>query len=131
VNALQRNFAGTARGFVQSMFTPDSDSALVRTITETMVSGSEAVGIPSTESMFEWYRDRGVAALNEIQQPMWTINSAEYVGTDVERLRQQVPRLHVTLMRGVGHFVMLEAPDEFNRHLDDAVAAVISNRGQR
>lgn len=125
VNRLRGNFPGVTRGFVRSMFTAASDSTLVSSVITAMMAGSPTIGIPSTESMFEWYRDTGVAALNRINQPLWTINSAEYVGTDIERLEQQVPRMRVTIMDGVGHFVMLEAPELFNRHLNDAVTMML------
>jgi pimeloyl-ACP methyl ester carboxylesterase len=126
VARLQRNFAGTTRGFVRSMFIATSDSALASSVATKMVAGNSAVGISATQSMFEWYRDSAVTVLNRVRQPMWTINSREYVGIDVERLHQQVPGLRVTIMDGVGHFLMLEAPSVFNRHLELAVARILA-----
>lgn len=124
VSALTADFEGTTAGFVKQMFTPASDPALAESVLAGMTAGEPGLGILATQSMFEWYRDRGVASLNEIDHPIWTINSAVYVGTDIEQLHGLVPAIEVRLMEGVGHFVMLEDPDTFNDLLTDAVRSI-------
>ena len=125
VAGLTTDFKGTTSGFVRQMFTPASDTALSDSVLAGMTAGAPAVGIPATKSMFEWYRDRGVASLNAIDRPIWTINSAEYVGTDAEELHRLVPSIELRLMEGVGHFVMLEDPDSFNSLLLEAARAMV------
>lgn len=126
VSRLRADFEGTTAGFVQQMFTAASDSTLFGSVLRHMTGGDPAVGIPSTQSMFEWYRDRAVESLNAIQRPLWTINSADYVGTDVAQLKASVPGIEVRLIDGVGHFVMLEDPHRFNELLLEAVNAILN-----
>ena len=127
VARLENDFVGTATGFVNGMFTGDFDPGLKQVVLEGMTAGSAAVGTPSTGSMFEWYRDRAVQSLNAIRQPLWTINSADYVGTDVQQLQGLVPHIHVRFLDDVGHFVMLEAPAAFNRTLDEVISGILAN----
>jgi pimeloyl-ACP methyl ester carboxylesterase len=61
----------------------------------------------------------GRDALEALRAPMLAINSDDG-STNVESLEQY--GLNVILMPGVGHFVMMEAPDTFNRVLAEAVA---------
>ena len=119
VARLEDDFVGAATGFVNGMFPGDFDPGLKEAVLQGITAGSPAIGIPSTGSMFEWYRDRAVQALNAIEQPLWTINSADYVGTNVEQLQGLVPGIRVRLLDDVGHFVMLADP----RRTADRIAA--------
>lgn len=125
VSTLRADFEGTTGGFVRRMFMAGSDSTLVDSVLRHMIAGDPAVGIPSTESMFEWYRDRAAQSLNAMRRPVWTINSVAYVGTNVEQLKASVPGIEVLLVEGVGHFVMLEAPQRFNALLLEAVNSIL------
>ena len=125
VAPLRNDFQGTAAGWVRDMFTSSSDPALVQGVLDKMTTGRPAVGVPATESMFTWYRDRAVEALRAIDGAIWTINSSEYVRTNVAALRNNVPGIEIRIMEGVGHFVMLEAPESFNRVLDEVLVAVL------
>lgn len=127
VARLEGDFVGTATGFVNGMFTGDFDPDLKQSVLEGMTAGSPTVGTPSTGSMFEWYRDRAAQTLNAIQQPRWTINSADYVGTNVDQLQALVPGIEVRILDGVGHFLMLEAPAAFNRTLDEALTRIVGS----
>ncbi|HEX7121609.1 MAG TPA: alpha/beta hydrolase [Gemmatimonadaceae bacterium] len=131
VNRLRSDFAGVTAGFVGSMFTSNSDTALANSVRARMTAGSPAMGIASAQSLFEWYRDSAEVVLNRITQPLWTINSSVYVGADPAVLKRRVPRLEVRMMDGVGHFVMLEAPATFNRHLNDAISAIMAGERRR
>lgn len=126
VSRLSADFEQTAAGFVRRMFPTAPDSALFHMILAGMTAGSPIVGIPSMQSVLEWYRDRAVASLNVIDRPIWTINSAEYVGTDVAQLHRLVPDIEVRLLKGVGHFVMLEDPESFNRSLIEAIRSILA-----
>lgn len=126
VSRLSEDFEGTTAGFVQAMIRASPDPTRVSALARRMTRGSPAVGVAATRSMFEWYRGRAVGTLNALDRPIWTINSAEYVGTDVDALSSLVPGIEVRLMAGVGHFVMLDDPAAFNRLLVEAVEGVLA-----
>jgi pimeloyl-ACP methyl ester carboxylesterase len=62
--------------------------------------------------------DAILAALPELKAPIVAINP-DYRRTDVEALERH--GVKAVLMPGVGHFLMLEDPDTFNRLLGEAI----------
>ena len=103
-----------------SMFVPTSDSTLINWIVEDMSSAQPEVGIGALEGMFSWTRDEVTDALGELGVPIRLINS-DYVPTNVDAGREYASSFDAVLMSGVGHFVMMEDPETFNRLLADIV----------
>ena len=66
------------------------------------------------------------AGLQEITAPKTVINSAHWRATNREVAQRY--GMEVVLMSGVGHFVMLEEPQTFNRLLDEAVQKCLHAR---
>jgi len=117
------DFTGAMRQWVSGAFLPTSDSALVGQIAEDMSSSPPAVAFGAAEQMFVWYDDESAAALRDVHAPIRLINS-DYQTTNVDVAREYVSQLDVVLMSGVGHFVMMEDPDTFNRLLSEIVEGV-------
>ncbi|MEJ2540928.1 MAG: alpha/beta hydrolase [Gemmatimonadota bacterium] len=128
VARFEAEFVGAARTVVQNMFVETSDPALIERITGKMLAGPPEVGIAAMRSNFEWYRDEGAAVLGELTLPITVINSTEYFPTDLDLLGEIAPSAVVTLMDGVGHFVMLEDASQFNGILTDAIADMTGQR---
>ncbi len=66
------------------------------------------------------------AALAAVQVPIRSINGDLYP-TDVDGNRLHAPSYAVTIMKGVGHYPMIERPEELNRHLAEVVAEMTGN----
>jgi pimeloyl-ACP methyl ester carboxylesterase len=60
--------------------------------------------------------------------PVRAINASN-VTTEVEINRKYAPDFDAVLMDGVGHFLYLERPDEFNALLDRTIADVVAVGG--
>jgi pimeloyl-ACP methyl ester carboxylesterase len=114
---MRTDFAKTTRTFVQQMFTPRSDSALANRIASDMAAGSPAVGVSAMDNLIQY--DQG-AALAAAKPPLRLINS-DLWPTDLEALRRHNPKISLAVVPGVGHFLMMEDPDEFNRILTRAI----------
>jgi hypothetical protein len=56
-------------------------------------------------------------ALQEIKAPIHAINGDQYP-TDVEGNRKYAPQYEMTLMKGTGHYLMLEDPQRFDGLLE-------------
>ena len=70
--------------------------------------------------------DRAIlAGLRKLRAPVVAINP-DYRPTDIEALRRH--GVKTVLMPGVGHFVMLEDPDAFNRLLNETVEEFKASR---
>lgn len=114
---FKENFSANTKEFVKSMFPPGANSDLVKKVSDDMASAPPEVAISAFENMF---RDNAVTALKEIDVPIISINCDLYPVRE-EQNRKLVKSFEVKMMKGVGHFVMLEDPAKFNQLLNEAI----------
>jgi pimeloyl-ACP methyl ester carboxylesterase len=115
------DFAEATRGLVRgAMFAPNTDSALVDQIVADMSSAPPDVGVGALVGYLDWYHEESETAFRELNTPVYLINS-DMNPTNVDAGREYISSFEVVLMSGVGHFVMMEDPDTFNRLLDEIV----------
>jgi pimeloyl-ACP methyl ester carboxylesterase len=126
--SLRANFPETTVGFVRSMFTPDADSVLVEKIAADMSSAPPEVGVSAMEELTIYWNNKLTRALRQVQAPVRCINSAMYP-SNVEVGQRYASSFEAVDMSGVGHFVMNEDPETFNRLLDQAVAEFVRLAG--
>jgi pimeloyl-ACP methyl ester carboxylesterase len=113
---VRADYTGAVRYIVRTtMFVPGSDSLLAEQITTHMSSARPEIGIDAVRNLFEW---KGEEAFNALSIPKWTINS-DYQKTNTEVAAKY--GLKVELMSGVGHFVMLEDAQTFNKLLSGII----------
>jgi len=122
--SLRANFSETTSGFVRSMFTPAADSLLVEKIAADMSSAPPEVGVSAIESISIYWNDKLTRALQQVQAPVRCINSGRYP-TDIEAGSRYASSFAAVDMPGVGHFVMIEDPETFNRLLEKTVAEFV------
>ena len=97
------------------MLKPNTNSELAEEIVRDMTSAPPAVAIPAME---DYLNEAGTLA--PFRAPVCLIN-ADLWPTDLEVWRRSKADFSLAVMPGVGHFVMLEDPEEFNRLLAHAV----------
>lgn len=114
---FEDDFVAAARRWVESMFLPSSDSALVERVVSDMACASPEVAIPVLREALS-YEPTIISALADLTTPVRAINP-DYRPNDVEALGRH--GVKAVLMPGVGHLAMLEDPDTFNRLLSEAV----------
>ena len=115
---FRADFPKAARGFVRKMFPPTFEAALAAEITSAVAEFPSVIGTEALESSM----GNGAnlrQGLDELRIPIALINSPYWQTTNLEAAQRR--GMDVTLMPGVGHFLMLEDPPAFNRVLDDAV----------
>lgn len=127
IGQFERDFDATLEMLVSGMLPPETDASLVTWITDEMLSADPEIAIPLFDAVVRFDQ---AAALGAAGVPVRCINAAPRPGagmpTAVETNRSYAD-FDVVLMEGVGHFPMLEQPEEFNSHLR-AVAAELSER---
>jgi pimeloyl-ACP methyl ester carboxylesterase len=74
----------------------------------------------SLNDAFRWQNDRCAESLTKIECPIIAINSDQEV-TNVEAFRNYVPSFKAKIISDVGHVVMWDAPEEFNRLLEESI----------
>ena len=120
--AHEQDFDASCRRFVSSLFVESTRKAVVDQVTADMCSSPPEVAIPLLNLL---PRFDAKQALREAAVPIRAIN-ADSFPTNVEGNRSFAPDYGAVVMEGVGHFPMLERPEEFNRHLRAAVAEVVA-----
>jgi pimeloyl-ACP methyl ester carboxylesterase len=120
---IRAGFRAATESFVrQYMFTNHSDSKLIDRIAADMANAPPEVAIPAMESLFSYDE---AAALARVTIPVRLLN-ADHFPTDLAAARRHKPDIELTVMPRVGHFLMAEDPEEFNRLLARAVRELTS-----
>ncbi len=119
---FMKDFPGATRPFVRSMVGRDIDPALASWIVEDMAAAPMSVGISAFSEMMGMYVRGDVAKLFEgIKAPVRCVN-ADLYPTSAETNRKHMRSFDVRILKGRGHFLMLESPEEFNTLLQETVS---------
>lgn len=102
------------------MFAPNSDPALIEKIVADMSSAPPEVGKATFEANFDYWMYNIVQAFRETKAPITCINSDKYP-SNPEGNKRINPLYKLKIVPRVGHFVMLEDPETFNRLLEETV----------
>jgi len=102
------------------MFLEEADPALVEHIAADMSAGPPEIGIALLRGYIE---NDAAATFTAVPAaiPIRCINSTMYA-TNVEGNRAYHEEFEVITMEGVGHFLMIERPEEFNALLEQIIA---------
>jgi pimeloyl-ACP methyl ester carboxylesterase len=133
-------YPGMMRQFFADMFLAGSDPVLMERIVNRALTLPESIGIALFSRMVGWDAQYMEAALQKVTVPLLLVQST-YVdparvrvslqpGTStpwLELVRKRVATAQIEIVSGVGHFTMLEAPNEVNQQLAALVARVSSS----
>lgn len=122
VKPFKADFKKTTDSFVRGMFVKGTDPKLVNEIVDMMSNASSAVGVSAMENMFS---TSYVTNPPNIKTPVWCLN-ADLWPTNAEINRKYLTEFNLRLMPGLGHFIMLEKPDEFNKQLDEIIKEILN-----
>ena len=114
--AFDADFTATCGGFVRSMFVEGTPEPLVDAIDADMCSGPGKIGIALMRNYISYDE---AAALQAANVPVRSIN-ADIWPTNVSA-NQKYADFEAVILKGYGHFLMQEAPEELNRALIDVV----------
>jgi len=113
-------YADTAK-FVGTMLGSGLDAELGSWIVADMASSPPQVGLSAMREYLGLYVRSDFARMVEgVKCPVRAVN-ADMWPTAIDTNRRHMASFEVAIMKGAGHFVMLERPDEFNVHLDRAI----------
>jgi pimeloyl-ACP methyl ester carboxylesterase len=115
---FRADFPKAARSFVRTMLTPTFDPTRAEAIMSAVAAVPSVVGTEALEASLGNNQNLR-EGLDEVKVPIALINSSHWQPMNMEAARRR--GIHVTVLPDVGHFVMFEDPEAFNRLLDDAV----------
>ena len=119
-DSLTRDFTKTMTSVVTSLFPNGPSSQAFDRVMHDMTSADPAIAIPTIVN--NWKYPAG-AAIAPLGLPTRAIQ-AEGTKTDVEGNRAIVHDYQVIVVPGVGHWLMLEAPERFDTALDQSLASL-------
>jgi pimeloyl-ACP methyl ester carboxylesterase len=104
------------------MFVPTSDPKLIESIVSKTLAAPPEIALPALRSTFSY---DAAPAFESVKVPIHAINGDKFP-TNVEANRRHAPQFRLTVMKGVGHYLMLERPEEFGRLLREAVESLMA-----
>lgn len=119
---IKENFVVAAQGFVRSMFPQSADTFLVNKVVLDMSSAPPKVAVSAMRNLFYY---NPIPTLEKIDLPIVSINCDMYP-VSIEENKKLVKDYEVKIMKGAGHFLMMEKPDEFNSILLESINRLLS-----
>ena len=117
VAKFRTDFKDSVHNFVRGMFSSNADTALVEWVANDMASAPPAIALSALESSFN--HSRGITKiLLELKMPVTAINS-DIEPTDTASMQRY--GVQVVIMHGLGHFLMMEDPKQFNDVLEGVI----------
>jgi len=114
---FEKDFTNTTKQFVKGMFFENADSNIVEMISSDMSSAPPVVALASLRDFLKFDE---AANFNKINVPIRFINSDKYP-TNTEAANRHIKDFDLKIINGVGHFLMLEKPEEFNNMLEETI----------
>jgi pimeloyl-ACP methyl ester carboxylesterase len=121
VTGFETDFAGSMVQFVGGMFHEGADPALIEGITKNMTEGPPEIGAALIAEFGDY---DSAAAMAAVAVPVRSIN-ADLWPTDIEANRAVHADYDAVVIPDVGHFLMMESPDVFNKALEEVVASLV------
>jgi pimeloyl-ACP methyl ester carboxylesterase len=117
---FQRDFSGALKQMVAVLFHKDADPAVVADAEKRMAGTSPEAARSMFLSLAGY--DEGAAA-RRLTVPLRAINGDLYP-TDIAANRKVNPDFDAVIMKHMGHYPMLERPEEFNQRVAEVVAGL-------
>ncbi len=119
-----KNYAAAVKAMVKRLFYPDADPALMAGVERRMQQTPPDAAYAIFMSLVGYSE---AAPARRLKVPLRAINGDLYP-TDVEGVRKVVPGFAAVFMKHMGHYPMLERPEEFNRHVAAVIAELSDNK---
>ena len=127
LDGFKKDFKPAVREFVKQMMVKDVNQKLSNWIINDMSSAPPEAAISSLEEYVGAIADKKtINIFKDVKVPVICIN-ADLWPTNIEANRRYMMSFDVKIMKGVGHFLMLERPEEFNRLLGSSIKEIIRN----
>ena len=121
LDEFKKDFKPAVRKFVKQMMVKDVNQELLNWIIYDMSSAPPEVAISSLDEYVGAIADKKtINIFREVKVPVICIN-ADLWPTNIEANRRYMMSFDVKIMKGVGHFLMLEDPEKFNKLLEEVI----------
>jgi pimeloyl-ACP methyl ester carboxylesterase len=122
IEPLKKDFVKNSGPFMRDMFHKNANPKLVEQVVRNVARSNPEIAI----NTMEYYFDTPIIPLlSDVNVPLWCLNAdlwQQYQHPEINS--KYLKSYHLRIMPGVGHFLMIEAPDEFNRQLEDIISQI-------
>jgi len=123
IEPLKKDFVKNSGPFMRQMFNKNADPKLVELVVRNVARSNPEIAV----NTMEYYFDTPVIPLlADVNVPLWSLSAdlwQQYQHPEINS--KYLKSYHLRIMQGVGHFLMVEEPDEFNKQLDDIIQQII------
>ncbi len=124
IDGFKKDFKPAVKAFVEQMMVKDVNQALLKWIIDDMSSAPPEAAISALEEYTGTIADRKMLSVfKEVKAPVRCINADQWP-TNPEANRRHMSSFDFKIMKGVGHFPMLERPEEFNKLLEESIEEI-------
>lgn len=118
---LRADYKGTVTGLMnQYFFAPGTPAAVKTRVLNETISRPPELSLAILEAVMTYDQARG---LREVKVPIRAINS-DLNPTKLEVNRKYAPQFDAVVIKGVGHYPMLENPARFNELLTEIISSL-------
>jgi pimeloyl-ACP methyl ester carboxylesterase len=103
------------------MFVRASDPQLIERIVTQVSTFPPEIGLSALQHT--WAYDCGPGPIEAIEVPIHALNADKFP-TNLVAERRHAPQFEATILKGVGHYLMLEDPPRFGDLLESTLRAV-------
>jgi len=122
---MQADFKGTANGFMREyMFVPTTPPAVIDRVMTAVTTFPPEIALSALRENWSYDSARG---LEVVKVPIVAVNADKFP-TNLAANRRHAPQFDAVIMKGVGHYLMLEDPKRFGDHLEEALGKIGSKR---
>jgi len=124
IGPLEADFPTACREFAAGMIRPDTDADLAAWIEADMAAAPPRVAVSAMRDyVAQWISGAGPALFEDLPLPVVAV-CADLWPVDAEANRRHMQTFEAIVLEGTDHFLMLDAAEEFNRALEQAIAKI-------
>jgi pimeloyl-ACP methyl ester carboxylesterase len=125
IEGMQTDFKGEVKKFVEPMLGKNIRPEFKKWIIDDISCEPSYVAISAFKEYVTKFENKGIANIfREVKVPVRCVN-ADLWPTNAEVNRRYMSSFDIAIIKGAGHFIMLEKPKEFNKKLDDSIKEII------
>jgi len=117
---LRKDFVKNSGSFMAGMFTKNADPKLIKQVIANVARSNPQIAISTIECYFN---TPVIPLLADVNVPLWCLN-ADLWPSFPEINSKYLKSYHLRVMPGLGHFLMVEDPDGFNKQLEDIIGRI-------
>lgn len=117
LTTFKENYLGSVREYVRTLFLESADSAFVEGMVKRMQKLPPEIGMDIFRNIYQY---NSLKAATELQPRIIAVNGQKFKVKEAENIKI-LPGFTAKIIRGTGHFPMIENPERFDELLQEAI----------